>query len=188
MTRHPGVFVPGKRQSPQRDASAPILLAIGRVLALRAPPMPMEMRRPISFTKPFNACANGVRTQAGGGLYPILLSAVRTPYVGHSSMTPISPSMRWKSTNFRWSARIARGGTFKRIAVAANAPLASPMLHSIEWTRHAPLVIRVVPRFLQAGRRLSTRVGKRVPRGIWKGYVSRSIVLSPRVLMCRSMR
>ena len=40
------------------------------------------------------------------------------------------------------------------------------MFHSIGWTRNAPLVTGVTPRFLQAGSRFSTRTGISAPSGI----------------------
>ena len=45
----------------------------------------------------------------------------------------------------------------------------------------------VVPMFLPAGRRFSTRTGMSDPSGIWKGHASRLMKLSPPELACRSM-
>ena len=44
------------------------------------------------------------------------------------------------------------------------------MLHSVACTGYAPIVMRVVPRFLQAGSRFSTQTGSSAPSGIWNGY------------------
>ena len=112
--------------------------------------------------------------RAGGSRCGCAASAGRIP--ARRRARPGTAARCWNSASRPGSARTARGGTPRASANAASAPLASPMLHSTGCTRQAPLVTRVVPRFLQAGSRFSTRTGSSAPSGIWNGKQSMSTV------------
>jgi hypothetical protein len=74
----------------------------------------------------------------------------------------------------RVAADLARGLPRLPAEGGERAPTASPIAHSTGCNRKQPLVTWVVPTFLHAGRRFSTRRGRRAPSGIWKGRLDTS--------------
>ena len=88
---------------------------------------------------------------------------------GQAISTPRAIRRDWKAARREGVFRTPRGEIRDSRQNATRAPAASRIAHSTGWSRKNPLVMWVVPRFLQAGCRFSSRRGIRAPSGTWKG-------------------